>query len=60
MKHTILLLLGYRVPESWGLMGLELDKYNMVTFKRVRTTAIRMKVRLQKGNFAGILGWKVI
>ncbi len=41
MKHAILLLLGYRVPESWGLMGLELDKYN-------------------KGNFAGILAWKVI
>ena len=43
-----------------GPYGLELDKYNTVTFKPVRTTAIRMKVRLQKGNSAGILGWKVI
>jgi DUF1680 family protein len=39
--------------------GLELDTYNTVTFKPVRTNAIRMKVRLQKGNSAGILAWKV-
>lgn len=40
--------------------GLELDRYNVVDFRPVRTTAIRMKVKLQKGNFAGILAWKVL
>jgi hypothetical protein len=43
-----------------GPCGLELDKYNSVTFKPVRTTAVRMKVKLQKGNLAGILAWKVL
>lgn len=40
--------------------GLELDRYNTVAFKPVRTSAIRMKVKLQEGNFAGILAWKVM
>jgi hypothetical protein len=39
--------------------GLELDRYNIVIFKPVRTSAIRMKVKLQEGNYAGILDWKV-
>ena len=39
--------------------GLELDKYNTITFRPVKTSAIRMKVKLQKNNSAGILAWKV-
>jgi DUF1680 family protein len=39
--------------------GLELDKYNTVTFQKVKTSAIRMKVNLQKNSSAGILAWKV-
>jgi uncharacterized protein len=39
--------------------GLELNKYNAVTFKPVNTSAIRMKVKPQKGSFAGILAWRV-
>jgi hypothetical protein len=38
---------------------IELDKYNTVTFQPVETSAIRMKVKLQKNNSAGILSWKV-
>ena len=49
----------YKVVEG-ASYALELDKYNVVAFKPVRTSAIRMKVKLQKGNFAGILAWKVI
>ncbi|MDD4857185.1 MAG: glycoside hydrolase family 127 protein, partial [Candidatus Krumholzibacteria bacterium] len=40
--------------------NVELDKYNAVTFKPVKTSAIRMRVKLQKGSLAGILAWKVI
>jgi hypothetical protein len=38
---------------------IKLDKYNTVTFQPVETSAIRMKVKLQKNNSAGILSWKV-
>jgi len=40
--------------------GLELDTYNTVTFEPVKTSAIRMKVKLRKDNSAGILAWKVM
>jgi hypothetical protein len=42
------------------LYGLELDKYNAVTFKPVSASAIRMKVKPQKGSFPGILARRVI
>jgi uncharacterized protein len=45
--------------EAAGPYGLELDTYNTVTFKSIRTTAIRMNVKLQKDNLAGMLAWKV-
>lgn len=40
--------------------GVELDRYNRVTFKPVSTPAIRMMVRPRKGDSAGILAWKVL
>jgi len=39
--------------------GLELDKYNTVTFKPVETSAIRMIVKQQQNNYTGILAWRV-
>jgi len=39
--------------------GLELDQYNVVAFRPVKTTAIRMSVKLPQGNSSGILAWKV-
>ncbi len=39
--------------------GLALDRYSVVSFAPVRTSAIRMNVKLQPENSAGILAWKV-
>lgn len=39
--------------------GVELDTYNVVTFKPVATSAIRLMVKLPKDGSAGILSWKV-
>jgi hypothetical protein len=64
-----------RVPASWsiewldgeawrpvrarGPFGLEKDKYNRVPFEPVVTTALRLKVQLQKDFSAGVLEWRV-
>jgi DUF1680 family protein len=64
-----------RVPASWRLLakegdqwkpveatsdyGVEKDRWNLVTFKPVTTTAIRMEVELQPGVSGGILEWRL-
>ena len=64
-----------RVPESWRLLyrqggqwkpveasgnfGGELNKYNVVNFKPVQTTALRIEVKLRPEFSGGILEWKV-
>lgn len=64
-----------RIPESWQLLyrdgdewkpvrgasgyGIELDKFNRVTFKAIATDALRLDVQLQKGQSAGVLEWRV-
>ena len=64
-----------RIPESWQLLcrdgdewkpvrgaldyGIELDKFNRVTFEPITTDALRLDVQLQKGQSAGILEWRV-
>lgn len=42
-----------------SLYGLELDRYNTVTFDPVTASSLRLEVRLQEGFSAGILEWKV-
>ena len=37
----------------------QLDQYNTVSFKPVKTKAIRLNAKIQKGFSAGILEWKV-
>nr|WP_321406823.1 glycoside hydrolase family 127 protein [uncultured Carboxylicivirga sp.] len=39
--------------------GVDLDQYNTINFKPVETTAIRIKAKLQEGESAGILEWKL-
>ena len=58
--------LQYKTPNGkWAPVitgdhyGLELDKYNTVTFKPVMTSALRMNVEFQPDNSCGILEWKV-
>jgi uncharacterized protein len=64
-----------RVPESWRVVvkqddgwkpvdhetpyAVDKDQFNRVTFTPVRTTAIRLELRLQEECAAGILEWKV-
>ena len=63
------------VPENWFLVykdgdgwkpvdhpstyGLELDRFNDVTFTPVKTTALRIKVQLQPNWSGGICEWEV-
>jgi DUF1680 family protein len=64
-----------RIPESWVLFyntgsgwksvenpdayGAKKDQYNRVSFDPVKTSALRLELRLQKDYSAGIIEWKV-
>ncbi len=64
-----------RVPESWKLLyrdsdqwkpvrqaskyGVELDKFNRLSFEPVATSALRLDVQCQPGQSAGVLEWRV-
>ncbi|MCX6233546.1 MAG: glycoside hydrolase family 127 protein [Bacteroidetes bacterium] len=64
-----------RVPQSWQLLyhnngnwmpventtpyGIEKDKYNVLTFKPVKTDGLRIEVQLQNAKSGGIIEWKV-
>ncbi len=64
-----------RVPQSWRLLykdgdefvpvkgvsdyGVQKDRFNSVTFKPVKTTALRIEAELQQNFSAGILEWRV-
>ena len=66
---------GVRVPASWQLMykdgetwkpvegatafGVAKDAWNTVTFTPVRTTALRIELKMQPGASAGVQEWKV-
>jgi hypothetical protein len=66
---------GCRVPQSWKLLyksgdqwrevpepsayGVARDKFNQVTFGEIKTTGLRLEVRLRSGASAGILEWRV-
>jgi hypothetical protein len=39
--------------------GLEKDKFNIVAFNPIQTTALRLEVQLQQDFSAGILEWRV-
>lgn len=45
--------------ETIDSFGVEMDKYNTVTFKPVTTTSIRMNIEFQPKESCGILEWKV-
>jgi hypothetical protein len=55
----------YRDGEEWkpvaniGPYGVERDKYNGVTFEKVRTNGLRLEVQLQDRFSAGIHEWRV-
>ncbi len=49
----------WRPVENVGPYGVEKDRYNRVTFKPVKTGALRLEVTLQPAWSAGIQEWKV-
>lgn len=51
---------AWKPVETTDTYGVELDKYNTVKFKPVKTSALRIKAKLQKDNSGGILEWKVM
>lgn len=66
---------GVRVPKSWRLLyrdadgwkpvaatdefGVAKDRYNLVRFKSVTTSALRLELVMQPGVSAGVQEWKV-
>ena len=66
---------GVRVPKSWHLLyktdegwkeveaqdpfGVARDKYNLVRFKPVTTSALRLELVMQPNVSAGVQEWKV-
>ena len=64
-----------RVPASWRLLykdgdqwkpvqasgpyGVEINKYNVLSFSRVTTSALRLEITMQKDWSAGVQEWKV-
>lgn len=66
---------GCRAPASWRLFyradgvwrevknasryGVEVDRFNRVTFDLIETDGLKIEARLQKGFSGGILEWKV-
>jgi hypothetical protein len=66
---------GCRVPESWRLLvleegrwkpapaasryGVEPNTFNHVEFDPIKTSAVRLEVKLQDGYSGGILEWRI-
>lgn len=66
---------GVKVPARWRLLykdgdqwrpvettapyTVALDRYNVVTFKPVTTTAVRLEVTAQAGVSSGVIEWKI-
>ena len=66
---------GCRIPQSWRLLyrdgndwkevrsasayGLQRDRFNGVTFRETKTSALRLEVKLQSDYSGGVLEWKV-
>ena len=49
----------WKPVESLQPYGRDKDRYNTVTFKPLRTTALRLEVTLQPNWSAGIQEWQV-
>ena len=50
---------NWRPVQSAGFYGVEKDKFNNVSFKPVRTSALRIEVQFQENYSGGILEWRV-
>ncbi len=49
----------WKPVEAAGPFGGERNKYNVVSFKAVTTTALRIELKMQQNWSAGIQEWKV-
>ena len=50
---------GWKPVEQPGNYGVALDRFNQVTFTRVKTTALRIQVQLKPDWSGGIFEWEV-
>jgi DUF1680 family protein len=50
---------GWQPVSTTGSYGIEMDRFNRVTFATVETKALRLEVQLQKDWSGGILEWIV-
>lgn len=50
---------NWKQVETSDNYSVNSDCYNIVKFKPVKTSALRIKAKLQKDNSGGILEWKV-
>lgn len=50
---------SWKPVETTDAYSVQLDKYNTVKFKPVKTSGLRIKAKLQKDSSGGILEWKV-
>jgi uncharacterized protein len=50
---------NWQTVETSDSYNTKLDSYSSVKFKPIKTSALRIKVKLQKDNSGGILEWKV-
>jgi hypothetical protein len=49
---------GWKPVEEASSYDVQLDRFNKVRFKPVRTTGLRLEVQLQRGFSGGILEWR--
>ncbi len=49
----------WRPVQAAGPYGVAIDKYNVIAFASVTTTAIRLEVTMQQGWSAGVQEWKI-
>jgi hypothetical protein len=45
--------------QASGPYGIEINKYNVLSFSRVTTSALRLEITMQKDWSAGVQEWKV-
>jgi len=50
---------GWKLVENPDIYGIEKDRFNTVHFTPVKTSALRLELRLQNDYSAGIIEWKV-
>ena len=49
----------WKAVDARGTYGVEKDRFNIVTFKPVTTSGLRLEVTMQRESSAGLQEWRV-